>query len=264
VNAAQLITNRLRDVIHSTGIITRTVTNRQPDWATNRGWMVPALVVDPSVAEYGERVLQEMSLRNGRLSLTLINPTGNTGENWLLMLDEIQTGMGRTGKWFSFQHAGILPDVMTLAKALGNGMPIGACVAAGKAANVLQPGSHGTTFGGNPLACAAALAVIKAIEDTKLVVQAEKQGSRILKGLKDSLGSVKGVSDIRGQGLLIGVELDRPCRELMIKGLEHGIVLNVTADTVIRLLPPLIISDEECDMVIDKVGQLVRDFLATP
>ena len=183
--------------------------------------------------------------------------------NWLLMLDEIQTGMGRTGKWFAFQHAGITPDVMTLAKALGNGMPIGACVAKGKAADVLQPGSHGTTFGGNPLACAAALAVIKTLEDGDLVNQAEKQGARILNGLQDALADIPGISDIRGQGLLIGIELDRPCRELMIKGLEHGLVLNVTADKVIRLLPPLIISDDECGMVVGKVSTLVKEFLVT-
>lgn len=181
--------------------------------------------------------------------------------NWLLMLDEIQTGMGRTGTWFAFQHAGIVPDVMTLAKALGNGMPIGACIAGGKAAHVLQPGSHGTTFGGNPLACAAALAVIKTIEEEKLVEHSEKQGGRILRGLKESLADISGVVDIRGQGLIIGIQLDRPCRELAIKALDSGVVINVTADKVIRLLPPLIISDDECGMVVDKVSKIVKDFL---
>jgi len=215
---------------------------------------VVAILVEPIQGEGGVNVPDADYLKSLRQICD--------DNDWLLMLDEIQTGMGRTGKWFAFQHSGIVPDVMTLAKALGNGMPIGACVARGKAADVLQPGSHGTTFGGNPLACAAALAVINTLDKENLVQQADKLGKKILKGLKGKLGELPGVSDIRGQGMILGIELDRPCRELMFKGLEHGVVLNVTADKVIRLLPPLILSEEECDMVVDKVSQLVKEFLA--
>jgi len=215
---------------------------------------VVAILVEPIQGEGGVNVPDADYLKSLRQICD--------DNDWLLMLDEIQTGMGRTGKWFAFQHSGIVPDVMTLAKALGNGMPIGACVARGKAADVLQPGSHGTTFGGNPLACAAALVVINTLEKESLVKQADKLGKKILKGLKDELGELPGVSDIRGQGMILGIELDRPCRELMFNALEHGIVLNVTADKVIRLLPPLILSEEECDMVVDKVSQLVKEFLA--
>lgn len=182
-------------------------------------------------------------------------------KNWLLILDEIQTGMGRSGKWFACQHSNITPDVMTLAKALGNGMPIGACLASGKAANLFQPGSHGSTFGGNPLACAAALAVIDTMEKESLPERAAELGNKFLSDLTDALQSVDGVSEVRGLGLLIAIELDRPCQELVQMGLDDGIIINVTAENVVRLLPALIMTDDEAEMVIKKVTNLIIDFL---
>jgi len=180
---------------------------------------------------------------------------------WLLMLDEIQTGMGRSGKWFAYQHSKIKPDVITLAKALGNGVPIGACLARGEAATVFQPGSHGSTFGGNPLACAAALAVINSIEKQSLVERASQLGNRLLAAFSKNLADQAGVTSVRGLGLLIGIELDRPCKELMQKALEAGVVINVTAESVIRLLPPLVMSDEQADSLVEILSGLIKDFL---
>ena len=182
-------------------------------------------------------------------------------QNWLLILDEIQTGMGRSGRMFSCQHNGILPDVMTLAKGLANGVPIGACLARGAAAELFAPGNHGSTFGGNPLACAAALAVIRALEDDKLVDRAAKLGARLLAGFADKLQGVSGIEEIRGQGLLIGIELDRPCSELVSMALAQGLLINVTAECVVRLLPPLILSDPEADELIDRTSRLLKNFL---
>jgi acetylornithine aminotransferase len=184
--------------------------------------------------------------------------------DWLLMLDEIQTGIGRSGKWFAFQHSNIQPDVMTLAKALGNGVPIGACLAGGKAADVLQPGNHGSTFGGNPLACRAALAVIDSMEQEGLVERANVLSQKLLDGFKARMAENPHVTDIRAQGLLLGIELDTPCATLVREALDNGLLINVTADNVIRLLPPLIISDAEADTVIDKVSALVEAFVAEP
>ncbi len=183
---------------------------------------------------------------------------------WLLMLDEIQTGMCRTGAWFAFQHTPIKPDVITLAKGLGNGMPIGACLARGAAADLFAPGNHGSTFGGNPLACAAALAVIDVLEEGKLAPRARQLGERMLKGFNDHLGATPGVTAIRGQGLMVGIALDRPCAELVKRALAAGLLINVTAEQVVRLLPPLIITDEQCDQIIDGVSRLVLDFLSAP
>ena len=183
-------------------------------------------------------------------------------QNWLLMLDEIQAGMGRTGKWFAFQHAGILPDVATIAKALGNGVPVGACMARGAAAELMTPGSHGTTFGGNPLATRAALAVLDVMERDQLVEHAAQRGSQLLQGFRDQLAEQPGVESIRGRGLMIGIELDRPCRELVGTALEQGLLINVTADRVVRLLPPLVTTEHQAEMIIDKVSELIRDFLA--
>ena len=180
---------------------------------------------------------------------------------WLLMLDEIQTGMGRSGKWFAYQHSKIKPDVITLAKALGNGVPIGACLARGEAATVFQPGSHGSTFGGNPLACAAALAVIDTIEKQSLVERANQLGNKLLEAFTKNLAGLVGVKSIRGLGLLIGIELDRSCKELVQQALDAGIVINVTAESVIRLLPPLIMSDEQADLLVGKLSGLIKDFL---
>lgn len=181
--------------------------------------------------------------------------------NWLLMLDEIQTGMGRTGQWFAFQHSNIHPDVMTLAKGLGNGVPIGACLAKGKAAEVFKPGNHGSTFGGNPLACAAASAVIDTIESQKLVARAASLGDRLLNGFRDQLADVAGVKAIRGFGLMIGIELERECTELPKLALERGLLINVTSGKVIRLLPPLIITDEQATRIVNDVSALVKSFL---
>ncbi len=180
---------------------------------------------------------------------------------WLMMLDEIQTGMGRTGKLFAYQHNGILPDVMTLAKGLGNGMPIGACLARGAAAEVFAPGNHGSTFGGNPLACRVALSVLDVLELEGLADRAEELGSRLLNGFRERLEGTAGVVDIRGQGLMVGIELDRPCGELVTRALEQGLLINVTADRVIRLLPALIMTDEVCDELLDKVVSLITGFL---
>jgi acetylornithine/N-succinyldiaminopimelate aminotransferase len=180
---------------------------------------------------------------------------------WLLMLDEIQSGMCRTGKWFACQHEGVVPDVMTLAKGLGNGVPVGACLAHGKAANVFKPGSHGSTFSGNPLVCRVALTVIDELEKGKLAERAARLGQRLLAGLKEKLGDVPGVKEIRGRGLMLAVELDRPCKELLQRALESGILINVTAENVVRLLPPLIFTDNEADLLVEKLDEVVRAYL---
>lgn len=179
---------------------------------------------------------------------------------WLMMLDEIQTGMGRTGRWFAYQHTPAAPDVLTVAKALGNGVPIGACLARGAAAEMLQPGSHGSTFGGNPLACAAALAVITTIEQENLVARAAALGERLLTGLTHALRDCRLVTAIRGKGLMIGVELNRPCAALIHTARARGLLINVTAERVIRLLPPLTLSDAEADLIIEGVAAVVCDF----
>ncbi len=181
--------------------------------------------------------------------------------DWLLMLDEVQTGMCRTGKWFACQHEGVVPDVMTLAKGLGNGVPVGACLAHGKAAQVFTPGSHGSTFSGNPLVCRVALAVIDELEKGKFDIRAARTGERLLSKLKETLGKITGVKDIRGRGLMLAIELDRPCKDLLLIALEHGILINVTADNVIRLLPPLILTDKESDLLVQELKNIVSVFL---
>ena len=181
--------------------------------------------------------------------------------DWLLMLDEIQAGLCRSGKWFAFQHSAIKPDVMTLAKALGNGVPIGACLAGAKAANVFAPGNHGSTFGGNPLACRAALATLKVMQDEQLDQRAAELGQYFVTQFKQKLGSLSGVDEIRGQGLLLGIELNKDCGELVKQALAKGLLINVTAGNVIRLLPPLVTSQAEADQIITIVTQLVQDFL---
>ena len=175
----------------------------------------------------------------------------------LLMLDEIQTGTGRTGKWFAFQHYAFYPDVMTLAKGLGNGIPIGACLARGKAASVFSPGNHGSTFGGNPFACTAAETVLTSIENEGLLSNAAEKGRYLLEGFNKALGSVSQVRKIRAKGLMIGIELDKPCGELVQQALDQQLLINVTAGNVIRLLPPLILSAEQADTIIEKVSQLI-------
>jgi acetylornithine aminotransferase len=185
-------------------------------------------------------------------------------QDWLLMLDEIQTGMGRTGKWFAYQHTGILPDVVGVAKALGNGVPIGACMARGTAAGLMTPGSHGTTFGGNPLATRAALAVLDAMESGELVTQAGERGQQLLTGFREQLAAQPGVESIRGRGMMIGIELDRPCGDLVGKAIGRGLLINVTAGRVVRLLPPLITTEHQAEMIIEKISELIREFLAEP
>ncbi len=181
---------------------------------------------------------------------------------WLLMLDEVQSGTARSGRFLACQHAGIVPDVVTLAKALGNGVPIGACLARGEAGGTFQPGNHGSTFGGNPLASRAALAVLDVIEDQHLAERAAVLGERLRARFRAALGRLAGVRAIRGRGLLLGIELDRPCGDLVARALARGVLLNVPAGNVIRLLPPLILSDAEADHLADLVIELVGDFLA--
>ena len=183
-------------------------------------------------------------------------------QDWLLMVDEIQSGMGRTGKWFAHQHAGIKPDVMSLAKSLGNGIPIGACLAKGAAAELIQPGSHGTTFGGNPICCKVALTVVNEIKRRDLVTRTGVLGERMLSGFRDALHNQPGVKDIRGRGMMIGIELDSTCTELVGKALDAGLLINVTAGNVVRLLPPYILTDEEADDVVRRVADLITDFYA--
>lgn len=182
---------------------------------------------------------------------------------WLLMVDEIQTGMGRTGRLFAHQWSGIKADVMTLAKGLANGVPIGACLASGAAAEVLGPGSHGSTFGGNPLACRAAASVLDTLEHEGLPSRAAVLGDRLIDGFRTRLNGVAGVQDIRGCGLMIGIELDRPCPELVTEALHRGLLINVTAGSVVRLLPPLIIDDEQATEIVETVSELILMFLST-
>lgn len=181
--------------------------------------------------------------------------------NWLLMVDEVQTGIGRTGKWFAFQHEQLVPDVMCLAKGLGGGVPIGACLAAGKVAQTLRAGTHGSTFGGNPLACRAALTVIDVIEKQGICEHVARMGERFLTGFQKALQNLSNVKDIRVKGLMVGIELDRPCAELVKLALQEHLLINVTADKTIRLLPPLIISEAQVDEIIEIVSRLIRNFV---
>jgi acetylornithine aminotransferase len=225
----------------------RTIASNSPN--------VAAILVEPITGEGGIRIPDDNYLSQLR---TLCDE-----HNWLLMLDEIQTGMGRTGRWFAHQHTDIRPDVMTLAKALGNGVPIGACLASGPAAEVFKPGNHGSTFGGNPLSSSAALAVLHSIRENNLVDRAGQLGTRMLDGFREQLGDVEAVVSIRGRGLMLGIELDRPCGELMQRALDRKLLINVTADTVVRLLPPLILTDAQADEITTAVSQLVIEFLGS-
>lgn len=180
---------------------------------------------------------------------------------WLLMLDEVQTGIGRTGTWFAFQHSDIKPDVMTLAKGLGAGVPVGACLARGVAAETFVPGKHGSTFGGNPLACVAASTTLQVMEDDQLLDNALAIGALIRADLSRRLEGVAGVVEIRGQGLMVGIELDRPCGELVKQALEQKLLINVTNDNVVRLLPPLVMKREEAALLTEQLAALIRAFL---
>jgi len=183
-------------------------------------------------------------------------------KGWLLICDEVQCGMARTGKWFGFQHAGVQPDIMTLAKGLGSGVPIGACLTAGKAAGLFGPGNHGSTFGGNPLACTAALTTIAVIEQDGLMANAEKIGERMRQGFRDAFAGLSGIKEIRGKGLMIGIELDRPCADLVKQALAEGLLINVTSDSVVRLLPALIYSEAEADELVSRLAPLIKEFLS--
>jgi acetylornithine aminotransferase len=180
---------------------------------------------------------------------------------WLLMVDEVQCGLGRTGVWFAHQHSGIVPDVMTLAKGLGSGVPVGACLTAGRAAGVFKPGNHGSTFGGNPLACVAGLTTLDVIESDGLMARATHLGELFRNQFRAALTGVAGVVEVRGSGLMIGIELDRPCAELVKTALEAGLLINVTADRVVRLLPPLVMSDVEAGELVERLAPLIRKFL---
>ncbi len=216
---------------------------------------VVAVLVEPVQGEGGVRIPDEGYLAGLR---EICDEQG-----WLLMLDEVQTGMGRTGRMFAFQHTDVVPDVMTLAKGLGNGVPIGACLARGTAAGVFQPGNHATTFGGNPLVCRAALAVIRVMEEESIPARAAGVAEWLLNGFRERLGELPSVQAIRGKGMMLGIELDRPCRELVAKALEEErLLINVTADSVIRLLPPLIMNETEAAELLDRVCRLVETFTA--
>ena len=180
----------------------------------------------------------------------------------LLIVDEVQTGLCRTGRWFAFQHEAIQPDILTLAKALGNGVPIGACLARGRAAALFQPGSHGSTFGGNPLAARVALAVLDVLEQEALAERARALGQRLMRGLAKTFQGLSAVRTIRGRGLMIGIELTENCPALVERALHERLLINVTAGNVIRLLPPLIISDQEADEIVSRLGRVVQDYLA--
>jgi len=211
-----------------------------------------ALFVEPIQGEGGIRIADDSYLKQLRELCTK--------KGWLLMLDEVQTGNGRTGKYFYYQHSGIMPDVVTTSKGLGNGVPIGACLAYGEAAELMQPGNHGSTFGGNPLATAAALAAVTAIEEENIYERAIAVGERIMAGFKSALADVAHVKDIRGKGCMIGIEIDKPCKSLFPAAMAKGLIINVTADSVIRLLPPMIISDAEADQVVAILAPLIKDF----
>lgn len=224
----------------------RTIANNRPN--------VVALLVEPIQGEGGIHIPPDSYLPDLRALCDEFE--------WLLMLDEIQTGMGRVGHWFAHQAYNLTPDVLTIAKALGNGVPIGACLARGPAAEVFTPGHHGSTFGGNPLACRAAETVIEIIESDQLINRAHLLGKRMLNALHQNLQGTPGVIDIRGRGLMIGIELDRPCAELMHEALNQQLLINVTAGNVIRLLPPLILGDSQADTLITAVSALIKNFLS--
>jgi acetylornithine aminotransferase len=215
-----------------------------------------AVLLEPVQGEGGVKVPEPEFLAGVRAICTQ--------RKLLMMLDEVQTGVGRTGQWFAFQHnEGLLPDVMTLAKGLGNGMPIGACLVSGSATGVLQAGNHGSTFGGNPLACSAALAVLETIENDKLLAHVQTLSADMLSQFKERLEGQAGVKEVRGLGFMFGIELSVPCAELVKLALADGLLINVTADSVIRLLPPLVINAEEASLIVDKVSKLVLQFLSS-
>lgn len=213
---------------------------------------IAAVLVEPVQGESGINIPDENYLSEIRKICT--------EQDWLMILDEVQTGLCRTGTLFAYQAYDFLPDILTLAKALGNGVPIGACLATQEVAALFKPGNHGSTFGGNPLSTAAALATIKEMETHKLWENAAHQGKKLLQGLKDKLTGHPAVKDIRGKGLMIGIELDRHCRDILLLALKKRILFTVSNETVIRLLPPLIINDEQVQQIIETVPELINEF----
>lgn len=216
---------------------------------------VVAILVEPVQGEGGVHIPADMAAYLQGLRKVCDD------NGWLLMLDEVQSGIGRTGTWFAFQHAGILPDVMSLAKGLGSGVPIGACLAKGAAADTFVPGKHGSTFGGNPLATTAGLTTLDVIADEKLRENAQKMGDLINELLKDAFKNEVGVKEVRNAGLMVGIELDRPCSELVKMALEARLLINVTSEKVVRLLPPLVISEHEVRELVSRLAPLVMQFL---
>jgi acetylornithine aminotransferase len=217
---------------------------------------VVAILVEPIQGEGGIRVPAPLpTYLQGLRELC-------DAHGWLLMLDEVQTGIGRTGRWFGFQHTPVLPDVLTLAKGLGSGVPVGAIVARGAAATTFTPGKHGSTFGGNPLACVAALTTLQVMADDQLLAHAQNLGAWIVEAFRERIGGLAGVKQVRGLGLMIGVELDRPCGELVKTALARGMLINVTQDSVIRLVPPLVLTADDARELVDGVSRLVSEFLA--
>ncbi|MEJ2418598.1 MAG: aspartate aminotransferase family protein, partial [Exilibacterium sp.] len=220
--------------------------------AGDRHANIVALMVEPVQGEGGVQVPADNYLNRLREICD--------ERDWLMMLDEIQSGNGRSGKFFAFQHNGVLPDVVTTAKGLGNGLPIGACLASSKAAPIFQPGNHGSTFGGNPLACRAGEVVIDTLLDDNLIARAATLGNFLLEGFKQALADCPQVTDIRGKGLLLGIELNRPCDALVEQAKQRGLIINVTAGNTVRLLPPLIISDADAQTIVDTVADLIKAF----
>ena len=216
---------------------------------------VVAILVEPVQGEGGINIPKDSSAYLETLRQIC------DAHGWLLMVDEVQTGIGRTGTWFAYQHTAIMPDVMSLAKGLGSGVPIGACLARGKAAEVFVYGKHGSTFGGNPLACAAGLATLAAIEDEGLCAHAEKMGELIKSGFQAAFADTPAVKVVRNAGLMIGVELDRPCGELVKMALAAKLLINVTADKVVRLLPPLVIKQDEAQELVARLSAVIKAFL---
>ena len=220
----------------------------------NNNDSVAAVLLEPIQGEGGLHVLPEGFLKQLR-ELCDRN-------NWLLMLDEVQTGNGRTGKYFAYQHDGILPDVLVTAKGLGNGLPIGACLAHGKAASLFHPGNHGSTFGGNPLACAAGQVVVETLNTEEMRNHVSDIGDYLQAGLRERLADAQHVVEVRGRGLMVGVELNSPCAGLVKQALDQGLLINVTAERVVRLLPPLIISRQEVDALLDILCPLILQWPA--
>ncbi|MBD2858814.1 acetylornithine transaminase [Spongiibacter sp. KMU-158] len=231
-------------------------------------------------APYGDlAALESIAKNNDSVAAVLLEPLQGEGginmlpegflaalrelcdaHNWLLMLDEVQTGNGRTGKYFAFQHSGVMPDVVTTAKGLGNGLPIGACLAHGAAAELFKPGNHGSTFGGNPLACAAALSVVNTVAQDSFLADVTQKGELLRQGLRERLADCEQFVEVRGLGLMVGIQLKSPCGPLVGKALEQGLLINVTSERVVRLLPPLIINQQEIDQLLDLLCPLIKQW----